>query len=224
MRIEQDSTSWFNCCVLACEYPNEAVVDLLLRSRAQVNCSCSLGGTALHEASRHGQLNLCRMLLEAGANLQTRNIFGIQPLFVAAQHGHVNMIQLLAYSGEYYKPVTIKNLSLKEAAFISRSHINVCCNLSLYLMFNMKFYSLGEFLQIWHKHPLKDELWLSRDKVTVTSHLTYSYQHNVSQMPLGNLAQMSTWIHDELIRKRVCTNAHKLQLDLLVETTVRDYF
>lgn len=65
-----------------------------------MNRSCSLGATALHEACRHSELKLCRMLLEAGANLQARNIYGIQPFFVAAQHGHVKIIRMLAKRGE----------------------------------------------------------------------------------------------------------------------------
>lgn len=62
---------------------------------------CSLQGTsALHEACRHGQLKLCRLLLEAGGDLRIKNIYGIQSFFIAAQHGHTDIIKLLAGEGQ----------------------------------------------------------------------------------------------------------------------------
>ncbi len=89
----------------ACEQTNKAIVDVLLRFGAQVNHSCIEGGSALHESCRHGQPELCRMLLDAGADLHTKNIYGIQPLFTAAQHGHVGIICLLIKRGQLCKPV-----------------------------------------------------------------------------------------------------------------------
>lgn len=89
----------------ACEQTNKTIVDLLLRFGAQVNHSCIQGGSALHESCRHGQPELCRKLLEAGADLHTENIYGIQPLFIAAQHGHTGIIHLLTKKGQLYKPV-----------------------------------------------------------------------------------------------------------------------
>lgn len=89
----------------ACEEPNEAIVDLLLRSGARVNRCNIQGVTALHEACRHGQLKLCRKLLESGADHHAKNIYGIRPMFTAAQLGHVNIIQLLAKKGQPFIPV-----------------------------------------------------------------------------------------------------------------------
>ncbi|XP_045898515.1 ankyrin repeat and SOCS box protein 2-like, partial [Micropterus dolomieu] len=82
----------------ACEHPNKAIVELLLRFGAKVN-RCTQGGSALHEACRHGQVDICRVLLEAGANIHSKNIYGIQPLFTAAQHGLCDILQLLAEKG-----------------------------------------------------------------------------------------------------------------------------
>lgn len=91
--------------VPACEHPNEAIVNLLLRSGAQVNRSSSLGVSPLHEACRLGQVELCRLLLAAGADLHAKTIYGVQPVFTAAQHGHVDVLHLLAERGQSYKPV-----------------------------------------------------------------------------------------------------------------------
>lgn len=46
------------------------------------------GWTALHEASAVGDLEVVRLLLEAGANVNARSKDGITPLHDAAYSGH----------------------------------------------------------------------------------------------------------------------------------------
>lgn len=73
---------------------------MLLRYGAQVNLSSIQGESPLHEACRHGDLMVCRRLLDAGANLKARNVYQIQPVFSAAQNGNAETLQLLVQRGE----------------------------------------------------------------------------------------------------------------------------
>lgn len=75
------------------------MVELLLNYGAGVNRGCSRGWTALHEAVCRNNVEICAMLLRAGANLNQRNIYGITPFFLAAQTGSGEALTLLLNHG-----------------------------------------------------------------------------------------------------------------------------
>ncbi|XP_066533673.1 ankyrin repeat and SOCS box protein 2-like [Hoplias malabaricus] len=84
----------------ACERGIEELVALLIRFGATTTTkSCIQGGTPLHEAVRHKNVQICKMLLQAGAKLTARNIYGIDPLFTAAQCGAAEVLNLLIMKG-----------------------------------------------------------------------------------------------------------------------------
>jgi len=74
-------------------------VALLLDFGARVNKQCIQGWTALHEAVSRNNVEICEMLVKAGAKLSATNIYGISPLFVAAQSGHVQALTFLINNG-----------------------------------------------------------------------------------------------------------------------------
>ena len=55
----------------------------------------SLAGTALHLAARRGRSEVMSVLIEAGANPNSRAQDGATPLYVAAQQGHLNILKML---------------------------------------------------------------------------------------------------------------------------------
>ncbi|KAI4787259.1 hypothetical protein KUCAC02_036586 [Chaenocephalus aceratus] len=117
---------------IACEKPNEAVEDLLLRGGAEGNRSNAQGASALHEVCMNGQLKLCRMLLESGAHLQSKDVYGIRPLFIAARHGHDDILLLLAKRGADVDGQAADGASpLKADA--NRSTKSGCCLFTLLL-------------------------------------------------------------------------------------------
>lgn len=71
----------------------------LLNHGATVNKQCIQGWTALHEAVSHHSVEICEMLVKAGAELSYANIYGISALFVAAQSGHVQAMTFLMNNG-----------------------------------------------------------------------------------------------------------------------------
>ncbi|MEQ2183091.1 hypothetical protein GOODEAATRI_029088, partial [Goodea atripinnis] len=72
-----------------CERSNGAIVAALLNHKVGVNTRCIQGWTALQETVVRGNLEICEMLLKAGAKLNLRNMYGITPLFTAAQNGQL---------------------------------------------------------------------------------------------------------------------------------------
>ncbi|CAG6016249.1 unnamed protein product [Menidia menidia] len=75
----------------ACEKSNAAVVAALLNHGAEVNTRCLQGWTALQEAVLRNNVEICEMLLKAGAKYNLSNMYGITPLFTAAQSGQARV-------------------------------------------------------------------------------------------------------------------------------------
>jgi uncharacterized protein len=68
----------------------------LLKAGADVNAAQGDGMTALHWAARHGDTELARLLIYAGANLKaTTRLGGYTPLLMASQQGDTAIIDLL---------------------------------------------------------------------------------------------------------------------------------
>jgi ankyrin repeat protein len=72
----------------------------LLKQKVDVNVSQGDGMTALHWAAFRDNLEMARLLVQAGASVKTATrIGGITPLFMACNNGSVEMIQLLLGAG-----------------------------------------------------------------------------------------------------------------------------
>ncbi|KAM3930010.1 ankyrin repeat and SOCS box protein 3 isoform 2-T2 [Leptodactylus fuscus] len=85
---------------LAVESGCEAVVKLLLRYKANVNGPHSYSGwNPLHQASLMEHTDLIQLLLENGVNKESKDDFGITPLFIAAQYGKYESVKLLLSRG-----------------------------------------------------------------------------------------------------------------------------
>ncbi len=54
---------------------------------------------SLHEAAENGDVDLVREFIEAGADLNAKNIFGDSPLHKAVHKGHLPVVTLLVDSG-----------------------------------------------------------------------------------------------------------------------------
>lgn len=60
------------------------------------------GVTPLHEAVRNKNLDICKMLIQAGAKLWARNVYGIDALFTAAQCNAVDVVKYLINKGKNF--------------------------------------------------------------------------------------------------------------------------
>ena len=75
-------------------------VRTLLKEGADVNAAQGDGMTALHWASRSGDVELAQMLLYAGANVKaTTRLGAYTPLMMAAEQGHAGVIAALLAAG-----------------------------------------------------------------------------------------------------------------------------
>lgn len=83
----------------ACSTRNVQMVRLLVRNGADVNHKCLDGWTALHESVLQNDLELCEVLVEHGAEINSRNIYRVTPLFLAAQCGHMEPLSFLIQKG-----------------------------------------------------------------------------------------------------------------------------
>ena len=76
------------------------MVAALLNHGAAVNSRCSQGYTALQESVVRNNVEICEMLLKAGAKHNLSNMYGISPLFTAAQYGKVATLRFLLKHGK----------------------------------------------------------------------------------------------------------------------------
>ena len=79
---------------------DKEAVRALLKNGEDVNAAQGDGMTALHWASRNGDLELTQMLLYAGANVKAATrLGGYTPLLMAADQGHASVIAALVAGG-----------------------------------------------------------------------------------------------------------------------------
>lgn len=76
------------------------MVAALLNHGAAVNTHCIQGWTALQEAVCRNNIEICEMLLKAGAKHNLTNVYGISPLFTAAQSGQLATLRFLLRHGK----------------------------------------------------------------------------------------------------------------------------
>ena len=65
------------------------------------------GRTALYLAANSGDLEVCKLLVDAGAELNHQNHGGDTALHIAASMGHLEIVRLLVNAGA---DITIKNI------------------------------------------------------------------------------------------------------------------
>lgn len=86
--------------VAACERKNAEAVRLLVQHHADTNHRCNRGWTALHESVSRNDMEVMEILVSGGAKVESKNAYGITPLFVAAQSGQLEALRFLAKHGE----------------------------------------------------------------------------------------------------------------------------
>ncbi|XP_078505726.1 ankyrin repeat and SOCS box protein 3 isoform X3 [Lissotriton helveticus] len=85
---------------IAVENKHADIVQLLLKHGANINGSHSCSGwNALHQASYEASTEIMKLLLEQGVDKESKDDFGITPLFIAAQYGKLESVKLLLSYG-----------------------------------------------------------------------------------------------------------------------------
>jgi len=84
--------------MIATEQRNEKIIGLLLQYGANVNTNDLLGITPLMNAIRNGYIEIVKLLLENGVNINTK-VFGITPLIHAIRNGYAEIVKLLLEKG-----------------------------------------------------------------------------------------------------------------------------
>jgi ankyrin repeat protein len=94
--------------LLCAEGGNEELVRLLVDAGADVNMSPSgelahehllAGQTPLYGAAKKGHLNICKYLLENGAQVDCQTMTGATPLYTSVEEGHLEICKLLIEHG-----------------------------------------------------------------------------------------------------------------------------
>jgi ankyrin repeat protein len=75
------------------------VVELLLKSGADVDVTNAYGQTPLHAACSHGNIDTVQALLGSGALVSVTDMYRNTPLHVASKHGHTDVVQAFLASG-----------------------------------------------------------------------------------------------------------------------------
>jgi hypothetical protein len=83
----------------ACCGFNGLVKHLIIAHAPDVNAECGDRFSALHVASRNGQVDTARILLNSGAHVNARNSFESTSLHQASIFGHLKLAQLLLERG-----------------------------------------------------------------------------------------------------------------------------
>jgi len=90
---------------LACALGNREIINTLLEAGATIDFQRKDGEgqpvshTPLTAAARHGHLDICRLLIERGANTNPQNPDDFTPLHAAAWNGNAEIIKLLIAHG-----------------------------------------------------------------------------------------------------------------------------
>jgi uncharacterized protein len=92
--------------------------EILLNARAEMELKDREGMTALHWASRKGQIHVLRLLIEKGAKLNSRDKKGWTPLMHAVDGGNEKSARLLVEKGA---DKNIKSMDGKRALDLAQS-------------------------------------------------------------------------------------------------------
>jgi len=96
---QKDPTSGDTPLIMAAKAGNEAVVDTLCQSGADVNRRGAGDLSPLHHACRHGSLKIVSALLRAKANLEAEDLAGNTAIMYCCRMGHAKVLELLLASG-----------------------------------------------------------------------------------------------------------------------------
>jgi ankyrin repeat protein len=95
----------------------EIVERLALKYPQYVNVISGLLGTALHPASERGHVDVVRLLLKCGADVDAQGFSNMSPLQIASSMGHLNVVQcLLDHGADVNYPDAYHGTPLKLAA------------------------------------------------------------------------------------------------------------
>jgi ankyrin repeat protein len=78
---------------------DDATFQTLLPTVNDINAIQVDGMTALHWAAHHDNLEIARVLLNAGAKASIENEYGVTPLYSACQNGNSKLVELLLKAG-----------------------------------------------------------------------------------------------------------------------------
>ena len=89
----------------------EKIVRILLEQKLSTSCVNSkvdklAGQTALIAAARRGNVSICQLLLDNGADIETPDHQGRTALYAASQEGHIKTVNLLLQLGADLEPIT----------------------------------------------------------------------------------------------------------------------
>jgi ankyrin repeat protein len=84
--------------------------------------------TPLHVAAKWGKTNMVSLLLEKGANIESKTRDGLTPLHCAARSGHEQVVDMMLERGA---PISSKTkVRIHECdlprIYVSESHLTVC--------------------------------------------------------------------------------------------------
>lgn len=79
------------------------MVELILKSGGNASRGDAAGVTPLHEAVGSRNVRMCKLLVEAGAQIGAKNVYGIDPVFTAAQIGDTELLSFLIRHGEFHQ-------------------------------------------------------------------------------------------------------------------------
>ena len=78
----------------------EKTVKFFIKKGIDLNAKCVLKKrTALHYASEHNHIDITKILIENGAIVDDRDVFGQTPLHIAVMNGHPKIVKLLIEKG-----------------------------------------------------------------------------------------------------------------------------
>jgi len=83
----------------ATEARDRADILSLLKSRVDVNAPQVDGMTALHWAAFQDDIEVAKLLVDAGADVKAKNRYGVTPLSLACQNGNTALVELLLEAG-----------------------------------------------------------------------------------------------------------------------------
>src|SRR5882757_4642262 len=95
------------------------VVELLVKSGANVNKPNNNLETPLGLAAHHGRLDIAQLLLKSGSSIHFQDSIGSTPLHRAAEHGHLDIVVLLLNSGADFN---IRNSDRKTCLNMALDH------------------------------------------------------------------------------------------------------
>lgn len=178
---------------------DQAAVESLLKSKADVNVPEADGTTAIAWAVRQGDAKLAEELIRAGADVKAANRYGITPLYLACQNGDAAMIaKLLAAGAGANDAVTEGETALMTAAHTGNPDaIKVLLDHGANLEAKESWH--GETALMWaaaESHPDAVKMLIAHGAdVNARSNLNHWDRQVTSEprekwLPLGNLTPM----------------------------------